>query len=205
MTKRQNRVFAVMNLPTRVPHRIVAARAILAASTGNPFLPKPNPPLGKLAAAIAALDRAEIARATRTRGTAEVRDLALSVLLALLRTLKAYVQEQADANPEKAEIIITSAGMSVRRPTTRSKAPFVATPGLSGTMNLEVKAPAKRASYQWEWRAEGAASWTPVEPTLQAKTTITRLPIGSYVELRFRVVTKAGEGDWSEPLTALVK
>ena len=36
-------------------------------------------------------------------------------------------------------------------------------------------------------------------------TTIAGLPVGEYVEFCFRVATKTGEGDWSEPITVLVK
>ncbi|HEY8039544.1 MAG TPA: fibronectin type III domain-containing protein [Polyangiaceae bacterium] len=205
MTKRQNRAFVVTGWPTSIPALVMRVRAVIVASTGNPFLPEPRPSLAKLRAAVSALERAETATATRAQGTKALRDAAHTALLDALRIFKAYVQERADANPEQAETIITSAGLNVRKPTTRVKSPFVAKQGLSGTMHLEVKAPAKRASYQWEWRVAGTARWTRAEPTIQAKTTITGLPIGTYVDFRFRTVTKAGESDWSEPLTVLVK
>jgi hypothetical protein len=205
MTRRQNRTFVAMPLPARTPDLIGVARAILAASKKSTFLPAPRPPLATLAAAIDALDQAETAATTHTRGTAEVRNEAESALRATLRTFKSYVQEQADANPEQAGSIIASAGMNVRRASSRAKAPFTGKPGkISGTVALEVKAAGKRATYDWQWRVQGTAKWNRAPKTLQAKTTISGLPIGQYVDFRYRVVTKTGEGDWSEPITVLV-
>jgi hypothetical protein len=40
--------------------------------------------------------------------------------------------------------------------------------------------------------------------TLQAKTTITGLPVGTSVLFRYRTLTKTGEGDWSQGLALLV-
>jgi hypothetical protein len=206
MTRRQNRAFAAMPLPTRVPDLIAAARAILAAATDNPLLPDPQPPLATIAAAITALDQAETDRLTHTVGTTPVRNTAESALRATLRAYKAYVQQQADANPEQAAALIPTAGLSVRKPSTRAKAFFTAKPGrISGSVGLEVKAAAKRAVYEWEWSADGGETWTAAARTLQAKATITGLPIGQYVQFRFRVTTKTGQSDYSRPLSVLVK
>jgi hypothetical protein len=205
MTARQNRAFVVLNMPTRVNDFIGVARAVFAASTSNPLLSHPNPWVSKLGATITALGDAQTDTLTHTRGTAPARDESLSACRAALRALRAHVQEQADANPEQAGTVITSSGMSLRRASTRAKAPFTATPGrVSGTMILEVRAAAKRAAYEWQWRVRDTTRWTNAPNTLQAKITITGLPIGEYVDFRFRPATKTGEGDWSDPITVLV-
>jgi hypothetical protein len=41
--------------------------------------------------------------------------------------------------------------------------------------------------------------------TLQAKTTVAGLTPGATVQFRYRPVTKAGEGDWSQTVVLLVK
>ena len=84
--------------------------------------------------------------------------------------------------------------------------PFAAKPGaVSGTVVLAARAAAVRASYEWGWSGDGGKTWTAVPPTLQAKTEIPGLPVAPAVQFRFRAVTKAGAGDWSQPTTLLVK
>jgi len=206
MTRRQNRAFVVLDLPSRVPELIVFARAALVAATNNPLLPNPRPPLATIEAAIVALQNAEVDKETRTRGTAAVRDVAESKLRAVMRAYGSYVQDQADADPDHAQTIIASSGFRARKASSRKKLPFTAEPGeISGTVDLWVKAPSKRAMYHWQWRVVGAANWNRAPNTMQADTTIAGLPVGQYVEFCFRVVTKTGEGDWSEPITVLVK
>jgi hypothetical protein len=202
----QNRVFVVLNLPLPVPELIKAARAIIAALTGNAHLPDPNPSIATLAASVTALDTAETATQTRAHGTVAVRNAARSTLLADLRALKGYVQQQADANPEQGTTIILSAGMAVRKATSRAKAPFAVKSGaVSGSVLLEAKAAGRRAAYDWEWSADGGKTWTAAPSTLQAKTTIVGLPVGTTVQFRFRAIVKSGEGDWSQPLALVVR
>jgi hypothetical protein len=185
---------------------ISAARAILVAATNNPQLPSPRPPLATIEAAIDTLQDAQVKRETRTRGTTPVRDVAESSLRAVLRAYGSYVQEQADADPEHALTVIGGSGFRPRKASSRKKAAFTAEPGdISGTVDLAVKAPAKRATYHWRWRVVGTTKWNRAPITLQASTTIFGLPVGEYVEFCFAVVTKTGEGDFSEPIAVLVK
>lgn len=41
--------------------------------------------------------------------------------------------------------------------------------------------------------------------TLQAKTSVTGLAVGSTAQFRYRVTSKTGEGDWSQPISYFVK
>jgi hypothetical protein len=205
-TTTQNRVFVALKLPTPVPQLIKVAQAILAALTNNPHIPSPNPPLATLNSALTALVTTEAATKTRAAGTVPARDVARTNLLSLLQATKASVQQLADLDLEQAEAIITSAGMGVRKTTSRSKPPFAATPGaVSGTVRLAARAVAVRASYEWEWSVDGGKTWTAAQPTLQAKTEIPGLPVMTAVQFRFRAVTKAGAGDWCQPTTLVVK
>jgi hypothetical protein len=112
----------------------------------------------------------------------------------------------ADAAGETAPSVIASAGMGVKKPVLRNKAALAAKAGpTSGTVHLVAKSVTRRASYEWQWSADGGKTWNLAPSTLQAKTTILGLPVATSVEFRFRSVTKAGEGDWSQVVTFVVK
>ncbi len=205
-TNKQNLVFVALKLPLPVPQLIKVAQAIIAALTNNPHVPNPNPPLPTLTSALDALVTAEAATKTRAAGTVAARNVARTNLLSLLHATKANVQQIADANPEQAAAIITSAGMAVRKTASRSKAPFAVKLGaVSGTVHLAAKAAAVRASYEWEWSGDGGKTWTPASPTLQSHTEIAGLPVSTVVQFRFRAITKTGAGDWSQAISSLVK
>jgi len=204
-TPKQTRVFVVLKLPVSVPQLIKMAQAIIAALTGNAHFPTPNPSLASLTSALDKLVADEAATRTRAAGTVANRNVSRTSLLSLLQATKANVQQTADLDPENAVAIISSAGMTTRKATTRTKAPFAAKPGLvSGSAKLSVKAAAVRASYEWEWSGDQGKTWTAVLPTLQAKTEIGGLPVATVVLFRFRAITRATVSDWSQPTAMLV-
>jgi len=200
-----HRTLVAIKLPKAVPALIKAGQAISSSMTGNAHFPSPNPALTALNTSLAALDTAETATKTRTQGTVATRNAARLQLLTDLHAAGAYVQQIADANPEQAAAIIASAGMAVRKPTTRAKPTFSVRQGpTSGTVKLAARAAALRASYEWEWSGDGGKTWTLVPPTLQAKTSVSGLPVGTSVQFRYRAVTKTGAADWSQPTSLLV-
>ncbi len=106
----------------------------------------------------------------------------------------------------RGQAIIESSSLTVRKSSIRQKAVFAAKPGaVSGTVDLTAKVVARRASYEWDWSADGGKTWTTLPSTLQAKTTVPNLPVGTTASFRFRAVTKAGQGDWSQIVTLLIK
>lgn len=192
-------------LPKPVPALIKTIQSVVAAMTGNAHFPSPNPPLAALSASLTALVAAETATQTRAHGTVPTRNAALAQALSDFQVIKANVQQVADASPEQAEAIIASAGMAVRKPTTRAKPTFAVRQGTtSGSVKLAARAAALRASYEWEWSGDGGKTWTPVPPTLQARTSISGLPVGTSVQFRYRAVTKTGATDWSQATSLLV-
>jgi hypothetical protein len=204
-SKLQHRTLIAAKFPVPVPALIKMAQAFVAAMTNNPHFPSSNPPLATLNTSIAALDAAETATKTRAKGTVAARNAARAQLVSDLHALKAYVQQVADANPDQAEAIIASAGMQVRRSTSRAKPTFAVRQGkISGSVKLEARAVALRASYEWEWSIDGGKTWTTAPPTLQAKTAISGLPAGTTVQFRYRSVTKTGAADWSQATSLLV-
>ena len=205
-TSKQPRALVVLHLPIHVPDLIKSGEAFVTAMTGNPAFLSPTPPLTSVTALLTGLNLAETAMKTRAHGTREARDKARVDLVSALRGLKGYVQLVADAAGDQAEAIITSAGMTVRKPVIRNKPDFIAKPGpTSGTVHLVAKAVARRASYEWEWSSDGGKTWIAVPGTLQAKTTVIGLPVAIDVQFRFRTVTRTGESDWSQVITFLVK
>ena len=205
MTTTQTRVLAALNLPRPVPKLLKSSAAIIASLTGNTYFPTAGPLLTTLGNAQQALTTAETATKTRAQGTVANRNQAMTTLIAGLHSARALVQQVADADPAHAQAIIASAGMTVRKPTTVSKAPFVAKPGgVSGTVKLVARAAGKRASYEWQWSSDGGHTWTVLPPTIDAKTTVSGIVAGTYQQFRYRSVTKAGASDWSQPTSVLV-
>ncbi len=206
MTRRQNRTFVSLKMPTKVPDYIAAVRGVIAAATNNSSLPGARPLVAALRAAVEQLAQKQSDVLTRTRGTATARDEALQRVREAMNGYQQYVQQRADADPEAAASNITGAGLRVRLPSTRRKAAFTAKTGpKSGQVVVEVKAPAKRASYLWESSSDGGKTWVVRARTLQANATIDGLPVGQYVTFRVQVLTKDGLSDRSDPIEVLVK
>lgn len=124
-----HRTLVVIKLPLPVPALIKVAQAIVAALTGNARFPSPTPPLATVSASLAALDAAETTTQTRAKGTVATRNAARMQLLSDLHAIKGYVQQIADADPEQAEAIIASAGMTTRKPGSRPKPTFAVRQG----------------------------------------------------------------------------
>jgi len=89
---------------------------------------------------------------------------------------------------------------------TRAPRVFAAKAGaFSGAVQLVAPSAGHRASYEWQYSTDGGKTWVELPPTLQAKTSLTGLTAGSTAQFRYRAVIKAGAGDWSPPLSFLVK
>jgi len=207
MTARSKHLAATTGLrrKMKVNDLIAAVRAIVAAGRKNPALPKPFPALDRLEKAVVALDAAQVAALSRAVGTVTARNTIAGRVFAALAQYKSAVQRVADADPAKAATIILRSGLRTRRESTRRKALFSVKPGrVSCSLIAEVKAIAKRGSYEWEISLDGGKTWIRVRGTLQTRTVISDLPLGKFVQVRCRPVTKSGPGDWIGPITVLV-
>jgi len=199
------RVIAALNLSTHVQDVIAHAKAIVGSMAANPAFASSTPPLATVTADIAALETAQTAALTKAKGAVEVRDTKLATVRADLEHLKAYVQSVADATPATAEATIQSSGMSVKKPGTHTKTDLEATDGsVSGTAHLVAKAAGSRASYEWQSSTD-QKTWANQPSTLQAKTNVTGLTPATLYYFRVRSVTKAGEGNWSQVVSLVVK
>lgn len=205
-SKSVHRSVAVLKLPTVVAALIAYAQSIVTAMTNNSRLPSPTPALTLIAAAIAALQSAQSAALARTIGAVTARNDKKAALVALLQQLRMYVQNVADSDPENSAAIIQSAGIAVKKTAVRKPRVFDAVQGaVSGTVKLVVPAASNRSAYDWQYSTDGGKTWLLLPSTMQAKTSVTGLAAGSTVQFRYRALTKTGEGDWSQPLSFLVK
>jgi len=200
------RPLAVLKLPTHIADQIKLGQALQAALVKNPNFPLPDPIITAFDDALAKYDAAETAAQTRAKGTVAARNAAKVVYTSAAHALKARIQLVADATPDQAEAIITSTSLAVKKVTPRQKQSFVARYGAtSGVVEVVAKAAAPRASYEWQYSIDAGKTWLSAPNTLQAKTTITGLPVATVVEFRVRVTTKSGQGDWCLPTSLLVK
>ena len=164
------------------------------------------PTLATLTAAIDALQTAETAALARTKGAVVTRNEKRLALVQLLQQLEGYIQAQADANLENgASIIAERRGRGEEdggAPAARLRREAG---GVTGTAKLVAASAAHRASYEWEYSTDGGKTWVTAPATLQAKTTVTGLTAGTTVQFRYRPVTKTGEGNWTQPVSLVVK
>jgi hypothetical protein len=150
--------------------------------------------------------KAQSTAQARTKGATETRNAKRAALLLLVDELRAYVQKIGDADPENSAAIIQSAGMSVRKVTAHHKRGFAVIQGrVTGTVDVTAPVVARLASYEWESSTDGGKTWQSAPSTTRSKTSLLGFAAGSTVSFRFRANTKAGEGEWSQPIAFLVK
>jgi len=200
------RSMVVLKLSPRVKNVIAFAQNVASAISGNPHFPSPTPTLATFQADVAALNMAETAVLSRTKGAVEARNAKLAIVRTDLENLKTYVQSVAAvASPSDADAMIESAGMTIRKVTLHDKPAVAAKQGsVTGTVNLAAKAAAKKAAYTWQYSTD-QKTWTTVPQTMQSKTGISGLVGGTTYYFRFQSVTKAGVGDWSQTVALMVK
>jgi hypothetical protein len=143
---------------------------------------------------------------TRASWTRPVRDEKRQDLTILLQHLCIYVQTTADANPAQAASIIESSGMSVKKVRVSPARVFAAMRWrVSGSVKLVApKAAGKSVAYEWAYSIDGMKTWVLLPVTVQASTIVDGLQPGSTVVFRYRVTTKRGAGDWSDPVSIIV-
>jgi hypothetical protein len=199
-----HRTTAVLKIPTRKSSVGAFATSVINAMTGNASFPNPTPSLATVAADLAAYEAAEAQVVTRVKGAAVTRNAKYAVLHADLEHLMGSVQQVADANPAAAQSLIEGSGFAVRKSASRPKSAIKALAGtVPGSVKLVAKAVAQRASYEWQYSTDQKA-WTNVPATLQAKTAIAGLTSATTYYFRFRGVTKAGEGAYSQVVQIVV-
>jgi hypothetical protein len=204
-TNRTRHTTVALKLPLSVSALVTYAKGMVTRMTANPSFPNPTPTLAAITAAIDDLQVAETAALARTKGAVATRNDKRAALVLLLKQLRGYVQTTADASVENGAAIIESAGAAVRKTPTRRARAFAAKPGaVTGTAKVVAATASRRASYEWQYSTDGGKTWITAPVTLQSKTTIAGLAVGTTVLFKYRPVTKAGEGDWSQPASVVI-
>jgi len=209
MAKSNKRPIAVLNILKlrKIGDFIAKMRGISLNMANNvAIFTTPNPDLATFDANIDALEAAEAATETRTRGSVQARDQAYDLMLDNVHSELNYVQDLADAaaDVDDALEVIALSGFDLKNHGVRVKPDFEAkNTELSGTVELAAKALGPRTAYEW-FMSTDQTTWTELPTTMQAKTTVSGLTPGSIVYFKERGVTKEGEGNWSQIVVILV-
>jgi hypothetical protein len=203
--KSTQRSVVTLALPRNVPALITYAENIIKRMTGNTYFPNPVPTIAVVTAATDDLRAAEAGAISRIKGAVAARNDKRKALVSVLGQLRTYIQTVADADEGNGPAIIESAGLGVRKRATRAPRIFAAKPGrTTGVATIVAASAGHRASYEWQYTTDGGKTWLSMPVTLQAKTTIVGLTPGSTVQFKYRAVTRAGEADWSAPVSLTV-
>jgi hypothetical protein len=198
-------ILAVLGWPTRISDKYARAEAILAKMTGNPDFPSPVPALSVVQTHINALKASMTAAATRGQGLVAQRNVDLEVVKKDMQGLTLYVQNIADASPDKAVQLIGSAGLTAKKHSPKVKPDLsVANGNDPGTAILVGRGAGSRSAHEWQM-SKDQLTWTDLPTTMTAKTSITGLTYGATVFFRHRTVTVAGNSVWTSPVGILVK
>jgi hypothetical protein len=193
-----------LHLPRKHGDFLVYASHIVASMTDNPHFPSPTPALTSVAKDIKALQAAETATQTHTKGAADARDLPLQQLVTDMHQLAAYVQTVADANPTEAASIIASAGFGTHPHGIHATPDLAAHMAPGGLVALRAHAVGKRAAYEWQMSLDGGKTWTSLPSTTTASTSVPGLAVGTSYMFRFRGDIGHQTGDWHQPVTMVV-
>jgi len=206
VTNKPHRALAILKLPRNVPTLIAIASQIIKSMTGNAYFPSPTPSPAALQGAVNDLMTAQTAAQSRTKGAVALRNEKKQALVTMLEETRTYVQTTADTNPENGPSIIESAGIALRKAPLRAPRGFHVKSGpISGSVKIVAPAAARRASYEWQYSADGGKTWVSLPSTLQSKTSLSGLPAQTTVQFRYRAVTRTGEGDWNPAIAFVVQ
>jgi hypothetical protein len=199
-------VIAVLPETTEnVPRYLTSCHLIVAMMTGNNNFLEPSPPLVEVTKSLDDLAAAEELAQRGGKGMVQQRDVSLRMAHLNMTMLKAYVQTKANAEPERAEAIVHSAGMNVGKPRTRIKLPTSAKyGGAPGRVVLDVKALPKPVQYRWQMSTD-QETWTDLPETFKTRTIVEGLVPATVYSFRLRTITRNGASDWSSPVTVVTQ
>jgi hypothetical protein len=154
------------------------------------------------------------ATGTKAKGLAAVRDSKRDTLWAAMVSIRAYVQQLADAAAHADAIgLIEQAGLLVAGVPHHTKpildAKLTTVPGFvqliaNAHALLGGQGITKKTTFQWQISSDGGKTWTSLPPTPYASTEVTGLTL--LTEYRFRVcaIIAKTPGEWSQEVKVLV-
>jgi hypothetical protein len=209
MAKSSKRPLATTSLSRfrKIGNFILNVRTIVLNIIDHPvFFATPLPTPATVTLDVDKLEAAEAIAKTHVTGSAAARDLEYDTVLNDLFTWQGYVQNLADLAPDEATAIaiINASGFGLKNRGVRVKPLlFVKHGDVEGAVKLVAKSSGKRVSYEWQQSMDGIA-WTDLPVTLQAKTTVSGLTVGTKMYFRVRPVLKEGAGFWSPVVSIIV-
>jgi hypothetical protein len=186
---------------------IVASGRILVGMTGNASYPAPVPALADVAtvrnAFVAAVNAAKSGGSIAVIARKQLR----AQLVAMLRSLALYVQQNCKGDP----LILLGSGYPAQK--TRQPAGLLPAPTnlrlargtISGQLKVRCKKVLLAGSYQWRYATAAApTAWTQVDPTLSASILLSGLVRGTEYVVQVRALGTQGPSDWSVASTLMV-
>ncbi len=198
------RIIVALNFPVKIADFIVYAKGIYKAMLNNTNFAGSAAKVTTLNTDITALDTAETACNTKPpTGSVDARNAAMELVKADLRSLHSDVQAAADANPVKAETLITSAGMSIKKSTLRNKQQNTAEDDVEeGSVDLTG---AGTGPHEWRMSVD-EKTWTPLPSSRGSKTVVPNLTPGTLYYFQNRqMLTKGEKTEWSQSVRIRVK
>jgi hypothetical protein len=189
-----------------VPAKIEKGRTIVQNMMGNVYFSSPMPALETVTGLINNLETAHLAAAnggTEDTAIMRVREQALDLAL---KTLAAYVESVANANPTEAEAIVLSAGMDVKRKSTAVRNGFEArSTGELGVVMVRTPFMSRTTTYEFQVTTtpEDEASWKTVQAGTRSKLILKGLTSATRYFFRVRLVNSEGIQPWSEVKSAV--
>ncbi|HZK94500.1 MAG TPA: hypothetical protein VFC67_09855 [Prolixibacteraceae bacterium] len=195
---------AVLNIPKAVRDCILFAQKVGRMMGVSPYFPASSALIAKLVADTIILDDLETVCVTTPLTTnTKARDAARIVVENDLRDLRLDVQKVANADPLNAEIIITSAGMSVKMPGNRGKQQNEAVDGVEeGTIDLIAEGAGPH-----EWRiSTDEKEWTKLDSSRTSTTVVRGLTPGVLYSVQNRMMlTNNEKTEWSQSVKIRVR
>jgi len=202
--EKTHRALAVLNLSDHVPDLSKQGYSVVLACTNNTWLANPSPSLTQVSDALKLLNDLEVVAKGKGFGTAKARNVQKKVVIKLLQQLQGFTQIVADKNPDQAEAIIQSAGMSVKRVTPRQKNALGVRQGdASGLVLLMAAVAARNAGYTWQWSTD-QKTWTTLAQVFKTRSSVGGLTPGVTYYFRYKSSSPKGESDWSQIVALLV-
>lgn len=188
-----------------ITEKIAKGRFIVTSMTGNANFTTPSPALTVITANVNALETASIiSEGGGVDDTAAMHAKELTFDLSL-KSLAAYVEGIANANPLNAEAIILSAGMEVKVPTVHTAKEFnVAATENPGEIKMSTKAvPRSTCIFQMCMDTSSESNWQTIAQSTRAKFVKSGLTSGTRYYFRVGVIDKNGMSAWSNVLNCI--
>jgi hypothetical protein len=180
-----------------VPQIIADANLYVDQMNGNADFPNPVPSLSTIQIQVAQVQTAYTVAQTRQKGAVSAMYSVLKVLEVSLKQLASYVETVANADPDLAESIILSAGMTVKKTAVRAPKIFSVKQGITGEEVILNNKALKRAAYIYQLSTDPSKpdTWEIIYSGLRVKYIHKGLTPGIRYYFKTTVISKDGAID----------